>query len=124
MKRFAHRSAHVAAAIGFWLAASPARPQNIVPPPITITLPNYNTIPIGQVGALEGGERGHADEFFSHVNLCGVTLGLSGQTEHIVASLGVNYVFGNSNDSRLAALLDSDLSVRMIGVIYSLAYKF
>src|SRR5262249_13840218 len=57
---------------------------------------------------------GDADQFFSHVNLYGVTLGFTGQTEHIVGSLGVNYVFGSSNNSRLAELLNSDLSVRMI----------
>ncbi|HEY1250617.1 MAG TPA: hypothetical protein VGH97_05470 [Thermoanaerobaculia bacterium] len=67
---------------------------------------------------------GDADQFFSRVNLYGVTLGFTGQTEHIVGSLGVNYVFGSSDNSTLAQLLDSDLKVRMIGVIYSLAYKF
>jgi hypothetical protein len=67
---------------------------------------------------------GEADEFFSKVDLYGFTLGLSGQTEHITASIGVNYVFGNTDNAKLAQLLNTDISVKMIGIIYSLAYRF
>lgn len=67
---------------------------------------------------------GEADEFFSNVDLYGLTLGLSGQTAHITASIGVNYVFGDTDNARLAQLLDTDISVKMIGIIYSLAYRF
>ncbi len=67
---------------------------------------------------------GPADEFFSNIDLYGLTLGLSGQTSHITASIGVNYVFGDTDNARLAQLLNTDISVKMIGIIYSLAYRF
>ncbi len=53
-----------------------------------------------------------------------MTLGISGETRHFVASIGANYSFGNANNAPLADLLDSDISVNAFAIIYSLAYRF
>ena len=67
---------------------------------------------------------GDNDEFFTKVDLYSFALGISGETRHFIASLGANYSFGNANDAPLAELLDSDISVKAIAIIYSLAYRF
>ncbi len=67
---------------------------------------------------------GDNDEFFSKVDLYGIALGISGETRHFVASLGLNYSFGNASNAPLAELLNSDISVNAIAIIYSLAYRF
>ena len=67
---------------------------------------------------------GDDDEFFTKVDLYGLTLGISGETRHFVASIGANYSFGNANSAPLAELLDSDIDLNAIALIYSLAYRF
>lgn len=67
---------------------------------------------------------GDADRFFTPVDLYGISLGVSGQTTHIIASLGVHYSFGSADNLRLADLLTTNISVDTWGFLYSLAYRF
>jgi len=67
---------------------------------------------------------GDADEYFSRVDLYGLTAGISGSVEGFTAAVGFNYQWGNANDVPLADVLDSDLSVKSWAIIYSVAYRF
>ena len=67
---------------------------------------------------------GEADRYFSHVDLYGLTAGISGSVQGFTAALGFNYQFGNANDVPLADVLDSDIEVSSWAVIYSVAYRF
>jgi hypothetical protein len=67
---------------------------------------------------------GDADQFFSKVDLFGATLGVSGTVGGLTAAVGANYQFGNADNVPLANILDSDISVDSIAIIYSLAYRF
>src|SRR5262245_54803619 len=67
---------------------------------------------------------GDADQFFSKVDLYSATLGLSGTVGGFTAALGVNYQFGNADDVPLAEILNSDISIDTIAIIYSVAYRF
>lgn len=67
---------------------------------------------------------GDEDEYFSKVDLYGATVGVSGTVGGLTAALGVNYQFGDANDVPLADILDSDIEIQSIAIIYSLAYRF
>ena len=67
---------------------------------------------------------GQEDEYFSKVDLYGATVGVSGTVGGLTAALGVNYQFGSANDVPLADILDSDIDIQSIAIIYSLAYRF
>ncbi len=67
---------------------------------------------------------GDEDQFFSRVDIYGFTGGISGTVEGFTAAIGVNYQFGDASNVPLAEILDSDISISSINVIYSLAYKF
>jgi hypothetical protein len=67
---------------------------------------------------------GDADQYFSRVDLYGLTAGISGSVEGFTAAVGVNYQFGDASNVPLADVLDSDISVNSWAIIYSLAYKF
>ncbi len=67
---------------------------------------------------------GDEDEYFSRVDLYGATVGVSGTVGGLTAALGFNYQFGSANDVPLAEILDSDISISTIAIIYSLAYRF
>ncbi len=67
---------------------------------------------------------GDEDEYFSKVDLYGATAGISGTVGGLTAALGVNYQFGSANDVPLADILDSDIDISSIAIIYSLAYRF
>jgi len=67
---------------------------------------------------------GDADQYFSRVDLYGLTAGISGSVEGFTAAVGVNYQWGDASNVPLADVLDSDISVDSWAIIYSLAYKF
>jgi hypothetical protein len=67
---------------------------------------------------------GDADEYFSRVDLYGVTAGISGTWQGLTAAVGINYQWGDASNVPLADLLDSNISLSSFAVIYSLAYKF
>jgi hypothetical protein len=67
---------------------------------------------------------GEEDQFFTDVDLYGFTAGISGQVAGFTAALGLNYTFGSGDDTPLAELLESDISINSLAVIYSVAYKF
>ncbi len=67
---------------------------------------------------------GDADDYFSRVDLYGLTAGISGTVEGFTAAVGFNYQWGDASDVPLADVLESDLSVSSWAIIYSLAYKF
>ena len=67
---------------------------------------------------------GDQDEYFSKVDLYGATVGVSGTVGGLTAALGVNYQFGSANNVPLADILDSDIDIQSIAIIYSLAYRF
>jgi hypothetical protein len=67
---------------------------------------------------------GEADNYFSKVDLYGLTAGISGTVEGFTAAVGFNYQWGDANDVPLADILDSDISVSSWAIIYSLAYRF
>jgi hypothetical protein len=67
---------------------------------------------------------GDEDNFFSRVDLYGLTAGISGSVEGFTAAVGFNYQWGDANDVPLADILDSDISVSSWAIIYSVAYRF
>jgi hypothetical protein len=67
---------------------------------------------------------GDDDEFFSRVDVYGITGGISGTVEGFTAAIGVNYQFGDASNVPLADILESDISLSSFNIIYSLAYKF
>ncbi len=67
---------------------------------------------------------GEEDEYFSEVDLYGATVGISGTVGGLTAALGFNYQFGQANNVPLADILDSDIDIQTIAIIYSLAYRF
>ena len=67
---------------------------------------------------------GDADQYFSRVDLYGITGGVSGTVAGFTAAVGVNYQWGDASNVPLADILDSNISVDAISVIYSIAYKF
>ena len=67
---------------------------------------------------------GDADNYFSRVDLYGLTAGISGTVEGFTAAVGVNYQWGDANDVPLSDILDSDISVSSWAIIYSVAYRF
>jgi len=67
---------------------------------------------------------GDADQYFSRVDLYGLTAGISGSVQGFTAAVGVNYQWGDASNVPLADVLDSDISVDSWAIIYSLAYKF
>ena len=67
---------------------------------------------------------GDNDEFFSRVDLYSLTAGISGTVQGFTAALGVNYEFGDANNVPLADILDSDITIDSVAIIYSIAYKF
>ena len=67
---------------------------------------------------------GDEDEFVSKVDMYSVTAGVSGSVAGFTAALGVNYQFGDANNVPLADILDSDITIKSIAIIYSVAYRF
>jgi hypothetical protein len=72
---------------------------------------------------------GPNDQVFTHVNMYGGTLGVSGTKAGFSFSVGVNYRSGSSDNVILRHLSTADatattIRVRTIGLIYSLSYKF
>ncbi len=67
---------------------------------------------------------GDEDDFFSRVDVYGLTGGISGTVEGFTAAIGVNYQWGDASDVPLADILESDISLSSFNIIYSLAYKF
>lgn len=67
---------------------------------------------------------GEDDDFFSKVDLYGATLGVSGTVGGFTAAIGLNYQFGNANNVPLADILNSDISINSLAIIYSVAYRF
>jgi hypothetical protein len=67
---------------------------------------------------------GDADEFFSKVDVYSATVGVSGSVAGFTAAIGVNYQFGDANNVPLADILDSDITIKSIAIIYSVAYRF
>ena len=67
---------------------------------------------------------GDADQFFSRVNLYSATLGVTGTVSGFTAALGFNYQFGDANEVPLAEVLQSDIAVDSLAIIYSVAYRF
>jgi long-subunit fatty acid transport protein len=67
---------------------------------------------------------GEADNYFSHVDLYGLTAGVSGSVQGFTAAVGFNYQFGNADNVPLADILDSDIEVKSWAIIYSVAYRF
>jgi len=67
---------------------------------------------------------GDEEEYFSKVDLYGATVGISGTVGGLTAALGVNYQFGQADNVPLAEILDSDIDIQTIAIIYSLAYRF
>lgn len=69
------------------------------------------------------------DTVFTRVDLTSWSLGLSGTFGRVIFTLGVNQQRGSSDDITLSNLVDSrqvrtPATVRMAGLIYSLAYRF
>ena len=67
---------------------------------------------------------GDEDQYFSRVDLYGITGGVSGTVAGFTAAIGLNYQWGDASNVPLADLLDSNITVDTISVIYSIAYKF
>jgi hypothetical protein len=67
---------------------------------------------------------GDEDESFSKVDLYGATVGISGTVGGLTAALGFNYQFGQADNVPLAEILESDIDIQTIAIIYSLAYRF
>jgi hypothetical protein len=67
---------------------------------------------------------GEADNYFSHVDLYGLTAGISGSVRGFTAAVGFNYQFGNADNVPLAEILESDIEVKSWAIIYSVAYRF
>src|SRR5262245_7429294 len=67
---------------------------------------------------------GDQDDFFSKVDTYSVTLGVSGSVAGFTAAVGVNYLFGDANNVPLADILDSDITIKSVAIIYSVAYRF
>ena len=65
------------------------------------------------------------DTFFDRVNLYALTVGLSGETRHIVGSLGVQYSFGSATVPLASGEpSQTKLDVHSLGILYSLGYRF
>jgi hypothetical protein len=67
---------------------------------------------------------GEADKYFSHVDLYGLTAGISGSVQGFTAAVGFNYQFGNADNVPLADILESDIEVSSWAILYSVAYRF
>jgi hypothetical protein len=67
---------------------------------------------------------GDEDQFFSKVNLYSITLGISGTVGGFTAAIGGNYQFGDASDVPLASILESDITIDTVAIIYSVAYRF
>jgi long-subunit fatty acid transport protein len=67
---------------------------------------------------------GDDDQFFSRVDVYGLTGGISGTVQGFTAAIGVNYQFGDASNVPLADILESDISLSSVNIIYSIAYKF
>ncbi|HEY1911092.1 MAG TPA: hypothetical protein VGG73_09225 [Vicinamibacterales bacterium] len=72
---------------------------------------------------------GDADQIFTRSDLLSWTLGVSGSIKKFLFSVGVNDTGGTANNQKLRNLLSgqtvtTDLNIRTIGLIYSIAYQF
>jgi hypothetical protein len=69
---------------------------------------------------------GDEDQFFAPVDLYSFRVGVSGETQHFVGSLGIQYAFGSATVpfERIAEQTTSEVNVHSLGFLYSLGYRF